>query len=102
MDPMIEQLLSFVGFGRYVGLAGLIVMICSAVDASLPQPATGSHWLPARKAISWLALNVSHAGNADQPSMASWILRVVRALADAEQADQAKRAKRAADRAAIL
>lgn len=94
MDPAINDLLSYLGYSHYLELAGVLVALCSAIDAALPQPAAGSHWLPVRKAISWLAFNVGHAGNDAQPSLATWILRIVRALVASEQADATKRASK--------
>jgi len=95
MDPAINDLFALLGWSHYVELAGVLVALCSAIDAALPQPAPGSHWLPVRKAISYLALNIAHAGNDAQPSLATWILRIVRALVAADQTDKVKAAKRA-------
>jgi hypothetical protein len=95
MDPAINQLLTFIGESRYLELAGVIVTLCSALDAAIPQPAPGSHWLPFRKLISWFALNIGHAGTEAQPSLATWILRIVRALVAAEAKDKAKLSRRA-------
>ena len=80
MDPAIGQFLTSIGLTRYIELAGVIVMICSALDASIPQPAAGSHWLPLRKALSWFALNVSNAKPGGQPTLASWLLRIAQAV----------------------
>ena len=69
-----------------------VCMIASAVDAVFPQPAAGSHWLPLRKIISFVALNVSAASNGSQPSFTTWLLRIVQPLLTAQgliQADNA-------------
>lgn len=80
MDPAIGQLLTSLGLSKYLELAGVIVMICSALDAAIPQPAEGSHWLPLRKALSFLALNLRNASPSGQPSIATWLLRIVKAV----------------------
>ena len=49
----------------------------SMLDSILPQPAPGSHWLPLRKAISVLAWNLFNARNANQPALATWLVRVL-------------------------
>jgi hypothetical protein len=56
-------------------------MLLKALDAAIPQPAAGSHWLPLRKVVSILALNVGYAANADQPSILTWLERVLQGLA---------------------
>jgi hypothetical protein len=80
MDPAIGQFLTAIGLARYIELAGVVVMLCSALDAAIPQPASGSHWLPVRKLLSWFALNLNHASPGDQPSIASWFLRIAQAV----------------------
>ena len=40
------------------------VAVCAALDALLPQPPAGSRWVPPRRAVSWVALNLRHARNA--------------------------------------
>jgi hypothetical protein len=53
-----------------------IIAAASALDAALPQPAPGSHWLLLRKAVSFLAINVGNASNGKQPDFVSWIVRI--------------------------
>ena len=53
-----------------------IVAAASTLDASLPQPAPGSHWLIVRKIISFLAINVGNASNGKQPDFVTWIVRI--------------------------
>lgn len=66
---------------RAAGLDALIptLLAChalaSALDALIPQPAPGSHWLPLRKLVSIAAGNVHYAGNALQPSVLTWVER---------------------------
>ncbi len=61
----------------------------SALDAILPQPAPGSHWLIARKVLSFVAINVGHASNGAQPSFLTWIARVAGPVLAAQAAAQA-------------
>jgi hypothetical protein len=56
------------------------VTIASLLDAAIPQPAAGSHWLPLRVLLSTVALNRMNATNAGQPAVFTWVLRVMRAL----------------------
>ena len=53
-----------------------IVAAASTLDAALPQPAPGSHWLIVRKVISFLAINVGNASNGKQPDFVTWIVRI--------------------------
>lgn len=59
-------------------------MIASAIDAGLPQPAPGSHWLPVRKLVSFVAVNVGAASNGGQPSFTTWLLRIVQPVLTAQ------------------
>ena len=52
------------------------IAAASALDAALPQPKPGSHWLLLRKAISFLAINVGNASNGKQPDFVTWIVRI--------------------------
>jgi hypothetical protein len=51
--------------------------VASLLDSSIPQPAPGSHWTPARKVVSFLALNVGYASSGTQPSFADWMGRIL-------------------------
>ncbi len=53
-----------------------IIAAASTLDAALPQPAPGSHWLIVRKVISFLAINVGNASNGKQPDFVTWIVRI--------------------------
>lgn len=53
-----------------------IIAKASALDAALPQPQPGSHWLLVRKVISFLAINVGNASNGKQPDFVTWIVRI--------------------------
>jgi hypothetical protein len=52
------------------------IAAASVVDAMLPQPQPGSHWLLLRKAVSFLAINVGNASNGKQPDFVTWIVRI--------------------------
>ncbi len=52
------------------------IAAASALDAMLPQPQPGSHWLLLRKAVSFLAINVGNASNGKQPDFVTWIVRI--------------------------
>lgn len=53
-----------------------IIAAASTLDALLPQPQPGSHWLLLRKAVSFLAINVGNASNGKQPDFVTWIVRI--------------------------
>ena len=57
-----------------------IVAAASTLDAALPQPDPGSHWLIIRKMISFIALNVGNASNGKQPEFVTWIVRIAAPL----------------------
>jgi hypothetical protein len=76
------------GLDRYLPLLLAFHTLASFIDAVVPQPAPGSHWLPARKVLSILALNVANASNAKQPPLITWMMRagtVLQAAAVAQQ-----------------
>jgi hypothetical protein len=62
------------------------IAAAAALDAGLPQPAPGSHWLPLRKAISFVAVNFWNASNGAQPQLSTWLARVLQPLLPALQA----------------
>lgn len=62
MDP-ISLLLGLVP-AQYLAYVALLVAVCAILDASLPQPAEGSPWVPARRAVAFVAINFAHARNA--------------------------------------
>ena len=53
-----------------------VIAAASTLDAALPQPTPGSHWLVLRKVISFLAINVGNASNGKQPDFVTWIVRI--------------------------
>lgn len=55
----------------------------SVLNMLLPQPAPGSHWLPLRKLISYLAFNFMYAKDAGQPPLMSWVQRILIQIAAA-------------------
>lgn len=55
----------------------IVVVACSALDASLPQPAAGSGWLVVRKIISFIALNLGNASNNGQPPLLTVLDRLL-------------------------
>lgn len=61
-----------------------ICTVASALDATLPQPAAGSHWIPVRKVISFFGVNVKNASNGAQPSFATWLIRIVQPIIAAQ------------------
>lgn len=61
-----------------------VVAVASTLDASLPQPAAGSHWLLVRKVVSFLAVNVGNASNGCQPSFVTWIIRIATPVLQAQ------------------
>jgi hypothetical protein len=69
------------------------VTLASALDAALPQPRPGSHWLILRKIVSALAVNVGNAANGKQPPFATWIARVVASVATKPAAEPVPPAK---------
>jgi hypothetical protein len=79
-----------IGMLDQAGLSNLVksvvcaVTVASALDAALPQPAPGSHWLVIRKSVSFIALNLGNASNSGQPAMMTWIARVLQPLVDAQ------------------
>ena len=88
MSP--EQFLAL--WGAVWPYIATICMIASAIDAAFPQPSAGSHWLPIRKLISFVALNISAASNGAQPSFTTWLLRIVQPLLTAQGLIQAANA----------
>lgn len=62
----------------------MAVAVASTLDAVLPQPAPGSHWLILRKLISFVAVNVAHASNGAQPSFVTWIVRIAAPVLQAQ------------------
>lgn len=58
----------------------IIITVCSALDASLPQPPPGSHALLPRKIISFIAMNFGNSKNADQPDLSTWIVRILQMI----------------------
>lgn len=73
----IAAILRSAGLDRFVPLILLLHTTASLLDAAIPQPATGSHWLPFRKVLSFLALNFGNAANSAQPALTTWLQRLV-------------------------
>lgn len=87
-DMTALAILQQLGLDRYLPLLFAFHTLCSFVDAVVPQPAPGSYWLPFRKVLSILALNVAWASNAKQPPLITWMMRagtVLQAAAVAQQ-----------------
>ena len=72
-----------------------IIAAASTLDAALPQPAPGSHWLIVRKVISFLAINVGNASNGKQPDFVTWIVRIAAPVLQAQGAAPAPTVKAA-------
>lgn len=83
-DPLADLLASS-PYAAIVPYYLFAVMLCSAVDASFPQPQPGSHWLLVRKLVSLLALNFGRASNVEQPSFMTWLVRMLQPLLPAVQ-----------------
>lgn len=64
-----------------VKIAAAIVLAASAVNAAMPQPKPGSHWIPLRKLVNMAALAIAHGKVADDPAFSSWLVRLAVALA---------------------
>ena len=71
----------------------VIIAAASTLDATLPQPAPGSHWLLVRKLISFLAINVGNASNGRQPDFVTWIVRIATPVLQAKGIAPAAEAK---------
>ena len=61
-----------------------VIAAASTLDATLPQPTPGSHWLIIRKVISFLAINVGNASNGNQPDLVTWIVRIATPVLQAQ------------------
>jgi hypothetical protein len=65
----------------------LLVTVASALNTA-PQPAPGSHWIPVRKVVGFIALGFGGAAPATAPALGTWLLR----LAAPYLQDQAEKA----------
>lgn len=81
---LLVAMLDQAGLGGLVKWVVCAVSIASLLDAALPQPTAGSHWLPIRMVVSAVALNRLNAANAGQPGLMTWIARVLQPLVDAQ------------------
>jgi hypothetical protein len=89
-DTTALAILQQFGLDKYLPLLFAFHTLCSFVDAVVPQPAPGSHWLPFRKVLSILALNVAFASNAKQPPLITWMMRAGMLLQGAAVAQQSQ------------
>ncbi|CCG42200.1 hypothetical protein [Magnetospirillum molischianum] len=66
MDIDLVTILTALGVSPQVAALAVpgVIAVASALDAAIPQPATGSLWIWPRRLLSWLAINVGHARNA--------------------------------------
>lgn len=76
----LSAVLNALGLTKFVPIVLAVSTLASALDAVIPQPAPGSHWLPVRKVLSVAALNVHYASNAACPPLVTWVQRVAAAL----------------------
>lgn len=88
VSPALAAVLQSAGLGWLVQYLVAAVAIASILDAVIPQPVAGSHWLPIRKLLSFAAANVGFARNSTQPDIGTWIARVLKPLVDAQIARQ--------------
>lgn len=88
MDDAITAALHGAGLDAYtpaaVALLNAVVAVialASAINAILPQPKAGSHWLPIRSLVAKAALAVGNAKPADLPPMMTWLQRLAAMVA---------------------
>jgi hypothetical protein len=81
MDPSILAILHNSGLDQFAALVSAIVSVASALNMVIPQASPGSHWLPLRKLLNVVALAMGNAKSADEPPLATWIQRVLLAIA---------------------
>lgn len=70
------------GFDHWLPVVFQMIALSAALDAAVPQPKPGSHWLPVRKIVSLLAFNFANASPADQPSILTWVQHVLQRIAE--------------------
>lgn len=87
-SPALAAILQSSGLGWLIQYLVAAIAIASILDAVIPQPAAGSHWLPIRKLLSLAAANAGFAQNTGQPDIGTWIARVLKPLVDAQIARQ--------------
>jgi hypothetical protein len=80
MHMSLPAALHAAGLDAFLPLLLALHAVASALDALIPQPKPGSHWLPLRKLISAAAGNVLYAKGGLQPSMLTWVQRIARLL----------------------
>lgn len=79
----ISQVAHLLGLDNAVPVLLAVLTLARAVDALIRQPAPGSHWIPLRKMVSLLSFGVANAKPAGQPSIVTWLRRLVIYLAQA-------------------
>jgi hypothetical protein len=89
-DTSALAILQQLGLDKYLPVLFAFHTLCSFIDAIVPQPAPGSFWLPFRKVLSILALNVAWASNAKQPPLITWMMRAGMVLQGAAEAQQSR------------
>jgi len=89
---VVTSMMLAAGLGKWVPWITGIVTVAAALDSVLPQPQPGSHWLPLRMVLSAAAFNWRYAANGGQPSIQTWVMRVLRPLIVAEAAQMAAQA----------
>jgi hypothetical protein len=55
--------LTSAGFGQFAIYAPVVIAAAAVLAAVLPQPETGSSWVPARRLLDLLAMNIGAAKN---------------------------------------
>jgi hypothetical protein len=87
MDDLITAALHAAGLDAYtpavitlVHAIVTVIVAASALNAALPQPAPGSHWIPIRAVVNKLALAFGAARPASAPAAVTWFQRIAAAL----------------------
>lgn len=76
MDASMQAALNAAGLTSFVPVVLALHTLASALDAAIPQPKPGSHWLPLRKLLTIAALGVGNASPACQPALITWAQRI--------------------------
>lgn len=81
VSQTVTLIVHVLGFDQWLPVVFKFIAFAAALDATVPQPKPGSHWLPLRKVISVMAFNIGHASPAEQPGLITWVQRVLQRIA---------------------